>query len=123
MSRRRVKDVRQASLSFRLSKVAPVYHGWRRVAYSIPVLCFVLILTIFFSYALLGVYGRFALALKDKRLAKERLMAEELRASQIEREVTRLKTPQGREEELRRNFQVARPGEGVIILLGTSSEN
>ncbi len=41
----------------------------------------------------------------------------EARAEELEREIERLSTPRGLEEEFRRKFEVAKEGEGIIVLV------
>ena len=63
------------------------------------------------------VYVRWDRTRIERNEAEARFRAAEIRRERLEEEVARLKTERGWEEEIRRNFQVAKPGEGVIIII------
>lgn len=50
----------------------------------------------------------------------QKLDALNLQRDQLQRRINYLQNPQGEEEEIRRNFDVAKPGEQVVILTGSS---
>ncbi len=52
-----------------------------------------------------------------RALAETELMALQARYTQLEEKVDYLKSERGIEAEMRRNFDVARPGEQVVIIL------
>ncbi|HEY9583223.1 MAG TPA: hypothetical protein VJK09_02880 [Candidatus Paceibacterota bacterium] len=99
----------------------PIYHGWRRVAYSWPVLILVALVLVFMGRASYRVYLRWDKARIERNEAEARYQAELARQVKLENNVARLKTERGWEEELRKNFQVAKPGEGVIMIVGTGT--
>ena len=70
----------------------------------------------FLAKAAWGAYNKYALT--EKNLADARLEYETVagRKGTLEREIERLKTPLGVEEQIRRNFQVAKPGESLVVV-------
>src|SRR3989344_3756930 len=122
---RRVQDMR------RKSPVSPsqrglwsprvVYHGWRRVAYSWPALSVLVLAFLFLIPSLWGAYSRFSAARAIRNEAAAKLEAKKTRQASLENQIKTLGTDAGKEEQIRRNYQVAMPGEGVIVLVGTSS--
>ena len=122
---RRYQDVR------RKSPVSPsqrglwspraVYHGWRRAAYSWPALCVFVVLLGLLVSPLWAAYGRFSATRTIRNEAAAKLSADEARKAELEKQIKELDTEAGKEVQIRRNYQVALPGEGVIVLVGTSS--
>ena len=100
-----------------------VYHGWRRAAYSWPSLIILVIAFLALTPSLWGAYGRFSTASAIRNQAAAKLSADEARKVLLEKQIKELGTDAGKEAEIRRNYQVALPGEGVIVLVGTSSRD
>ncbi|HEY4504186.1 MAG TPA: hypothetical protein VJI73_00250 [Candidatus Paceibacterota bacterium] len=103
-----------------------IYHGWRRVLYSWPVLIILFILIVLMIKSTWRVYVNWDLSKDLAREANLEYLANQERTARIEEEVARLKTERGLEEELRRSFPIAKPGEEVVVILGdrpTSTNN
>ena len=100
-----------------------VYHCWRRVAYSYPALAVLAVLFLLMLSPLWGAYGRFSAARNIRNEASAKLLADEARKTNLEAQIKSLGTKEGQEAEIRRNYQVAMPGEGVIVLIGTSTNS
>ena len=66
-------------------------------------------------------YGRFSATRTIRNEAAAKLSADEARKAELEKQIKELDTEAGKEVQIRRNYQVALPGEGVIVLVGTSS--
>ena len=98
-----------------------VYHGWRRVAYSSVGLVVLAILILLMGRSTWRVYNRWDKSRQDNTSTKARHEAELARQAKLEEDLKRLSTERGLEEEIRRSFQVAKPGEGVLIIVGTST--
>ncbi|MEK7536048.1 MAG: septum formation initiator family protein [Patescibacteria group bacterium] len=94
-----------------------IYHGWRRVAYSIPVIFLTSLFMIMAGRATWRVYSRWSEARQALSQVRERNQEEITRKENLKESVAKLKTERGWEEEVRNNFQVAKPGEGVIIIV------
>ncbi|HEY4493731.1 MAG TPA: septum formation initiator family protein [Candidatus Paceibacterota bacterium] len=100
-----------------MRKAQPIYHGWRRVAYSWPVLAIMTLFVIFIGRATWRVYERWDRARGERKEAENRYEGEISRQAKLESDIARLKTERGWEELIRKNFQLAKPGEGVIIII------
>lgn len=92
--------------------------NWQHFIYNWYAVAFLLLIVVFFSFS---VWERYRAA----HVMKERLEASEKEAAalkthkeQLSEQVEYLKGERGIEEELRRNFDVAKPGEQVIVLTG-----
>jgi len=102
-------------------KRTPVYHGWRKVVYSWPAIVVVGLLVVFLGRATLRVYLGWDRLRLERNQTEAKYLELVRRQEALKIQVEKLKTQRGWEEEIRRNFQVAKPGEGVIILVGTST--
>ena len=89
----------------------------RRAIYSIPSLLVLFALLLFLAHGVWGAYQKYALT--EQLLAEAEQENAKLvdRTSTLQDENARLSTDRGVEEEVRKNFQVAKPGEEVVILL------
>ncbi len=94
-----------------------IYHGWRRILYSWPILIILFIILGFLVRASWRVYGNWSESREMARLALLRYQNDKARLEMLQREVTRLGTKRGVEEELRRKFPVSLPGEEVVIIV------
>lgn len=90
--------------------------------YTKPVVIFLVLICIFLS---LSVFKRWQMEqeMLDRRVAVEAEQAAlEARKNEIEAEVEYLAGERGIEEEMRKNFDVAKEGEQVVILMGDTDE-
>ncbi len=91
--------------------------SWRGVAYSPVTVVLLGLVTIVLGYA---VYDRYAIAteMEDRHLAEEAAVAKlrEQKAA-LEKRVEYLSNERGIEAEMRRNFDIALPGEQVVIIM------
>ena len=89
----------------------------RQYLYSRLALCILLVLTLLMAKAAWSVYSKE----RDSRVSMSRaqmeLAALEARHEQLSRSIERLKTEQGVEAEIREQFQVAKPGERMVVLV------
>lgn len=95
---------------------------WQTIVYSWPVALVLCVVVVVFS---ITVYERFQAEreMAQRRAAvEERHSALEDRRAVLEDKVEYLQAERGIEEELRRNFDVAKPGEQVVVLTGDVKE-
>ena len=104
------------------AKRARVYHGWRRLAYSWPAIIVLALVILYFSRSVWGVYERWNRNRKERNEAQSRYQNLEKRNKELEASVAGLKTERGWEAEVRKNFQVAKPGEELIIILDEEAD-
>ena len=89
-------------MRFTRSKIAPVV---------------LIILTAIIANAAMNMYGRFREANIRADRAQEEIVSLEERKNELRADLERLGTPRGTEEELRKRFNVAGEGEGVIVIV------
>ncbi len=96
-------------------------HSWRVAFRSWWFVAFLLLLTIFLAVV---VYDRYTI---QTEMSKRRMEAEKqveilrARKDEIAEKVEYLDSDRGMEAEMRRNFDVAQPGEQVVIILDDES--
>jgi cell division protein FtsB len=91
--------------------------SWRKVVQSPVVIGFLGVLCVLLSYA---VYDRYVIArdMEQRRLEEERVLSElEQQKEQLQKKVEYLSNERGIEAEMRRNFDIALPGEQVVIIM------
>lgn len=74
------------------------------------------LITFYFARGAVRMYGRYSEATTESRAAQSELMDLETRKAALEKDTNRLSSQRGLEEELRKRYGVALPGEGVIEL-------
>lgn len=94
-----------------------VYRGWKRVLYSYPALIVLVVIVLFLARSTFRVYLGWQRARTNRNEAQARYTEEVTRQSQLEANVAKLKTQAGWEDELRSDYTLAKPGEGVIIIV------
>lgn len=95
----------------------------RKVIYSKWVFFLLGLVLVFLVFSVVKVYlgGRGASAKREE--INKNLEAAEKRKSELEAEIARLESASGAEEEIRKRFNVARPGEKVLVILDKPAEN
>lgn len=81
-----------------------------------------LCLVLFMSWAVWGVYDKHQEAKARKQLLAEEYVTMTERERALTEKLDHLKTERGMEEEIRAKFQVAKPGEEIIVLLGEDEQ-
>lgn len=89
----------------------------RRFLYSRLTLFVLLIALALLIKASWGVFERERGNRANLEHAQEELAALEARAASLEEKILRLKSPEGVEAEIREQFQVAKPGEKMVVVV------
>ncbi len=89
----------------------------RRFIYSKVTIVALLLLVLFMSKAVWGVYAKNHLAGAGKKQAEGSLTELEGQKSELQKKVVWLRTDRGQEEEIRKNYSVLKPGEKVITIV------
>lgn len=89
----------------------------RRLLYSRFTLLVLLIVLAFLVKASWGAYRRDRENRANLLSAQTELAALQARHSTLEEKLTRLKSPEGIEAEIREQFQVAKPGEKMVVVV------
>jgi len=95
---------------------------WRKILFSWPTFLVLLVIAVLLSRSVYSLYTReraTAQLLSDRRAE---LADVEARAAIIESKLKNLDTPRGVEEEVRSRFEVAKPGERVIVIVDQNGD-
>ncbi len=85
---------------------------------SSPVFCVILIIiNVMLIKSVWGLYNKAQASTTAKETSEKELKSLLDRKAFVESEIDRLKTPEGMEGEIRRKFNVARPGEEMVIVV------
>lgn len=89
----------------------------RKALYSKGVLFIVFLLLILAAKATWGVYSKEHQSESALKRVESELAALEAREETLTANISRLKTPEGVEWQIREQFQVAKPGERMVVLI------
>jgi cell division protein FtsB len=94
-----------------------LYRGWRKALYSWPMVVLLFLIVFALGRSTWRVYRVWGKSREAMAAASAKYAADLKRSKDLEDEVSRLETERGIEEELRRNFPVARPGEEAVVII------
>ncbi len=89
----------------------------KRFLYSWPALLFLVGMVGWLASGVWGIYAKERLTRATLESRQEELAEVEGRERELATSINELKTPRGVEKELREKFEVARPGEGVLVIV------
>ena len=89
----------------------------RKVLYSRGAIVAVLVLLILVAKAAWSVYSKESESRRRLDSAAADLVALQSRERKLRENIDRLKTPEGMEAQIREQFQVAKPGERMVVLV------
>ena len=95
----------------------------RRVLYSRGVIVAVLVLLILVAKAAWSVYTKESESRRRLDSAAADLVALQSREKKLRENIDRLKTPEGMEAQIREQFQVAKPGERMVVLVDEKKDD
>ncbi|MCX6731397.1 MAG: septum formation initiator family protein [Candidatus Parcubacteria bacterium] len=95
----------------------------RRFFYSKKIVILLLLITALLSFSTIKVYLKSKNAVSKNEEAKKELADLEKRKAELEKDVNWLNTASGLEEEMRKNFNVQKPGEKVLVIVDKNAEN
>lgn len=95
----------------------------RKIIYSKWVFFLLAMIMVFLVFSIIKVYvgGRGASAKRNE--INKNLEIAEKRKKELEAEISRLESASGAEEEIRKRFNVVRPGEKVLVIVDKPAEN
>ena len=94
----------------------------RKILYSRGVLFCLFLLLLLVSKATWSLYDKERESRKNLDRVEADLLALSLREEQLKKDIARLRTPEGIESEIREQFQVAKPGESMVVLVEDKRE-
>ena len=89
----------------------------QRIIFSVPFLVLLFIICLIFFISTARIYFQSRKISLERRGKEILLQAEKEKNKKIEEQITKLRTPEGMEKILRKNFQIKKPGEKVIVIL------
>jgi cell division protein FtsB len=95
----------------------------RNYLYSPAVFVFVTILVAFLAKATWSVYVKERDSRVNMERAADALVALEARKRTLTQDIGKLQTAEGLEAEIRQQFQVARPGERIVVVVDESKQS
>lgn len=90
---------------------------WKRFFYSQAFAIVLAVILLISSRSVFDVYRKDESARSKEQASAENLAALKAKKAGLEYEIARLKSTRGMEEELRKKFQVAKPGEEVLVIV------
>lgn len=89
----------------------------RRLIYSKVSLLIAFAILVFMSLSTFNIYKKYRESYENKKSAKQELENLEQRNRELSSRIERLRTERGLEEEIRKKFNVAKEGEGVVVIV------
>lgn len=89
---------------------------------STPVLIFLVILMLFFSYNMLGLFGKMLETNKNKKIAEAKITELKESKAKLDGDISKLNTNQGLEENIREKFGLVKEGENMIVIVDEKKE-
>ncbi len=95
----------------------------RGFLYSKKIVILLLLVTALLFFFTIKVYLKSKNALSKNEETKKELVELEKRKTELEKDVNRFQSESGLEEEVRKKFNVQKPGEKVLIIVDKNAEN
>ena len=83
---------------------------------------YIVILMIFFSYNMLGLFGKMLETGKNKEIAEAKLIELKESKDKLDSDISKLNTNQGLEESIREKFGLVKEGENMIVIVDEKKE-
>lgn len=94
---------------------------FRRVLYSKVTLAILLVLIALLSRATWNVYLKAGESRRNSELSQKEYDVLKTRHDFLKAQIESLNTPEGREKEIRQNFQVSKTGEQIVVIVESTS--
>ena len=91
--------------------------GFRNILNSRPVLVFLSILVIFFTYGIIRFMGKMQVTQENRKIAENKVAELEKEKEKLSSDIAKLKTQSGVEESIREKFGLAKDGENMIVIV------
>ena len=90
---------------------------WKYYLQSKPVLIFLFILILIFSWKIFGLFGKWQETSNNRSLEQQKINDLKERKQKLSSDIEKLNTDKGKEEVIRENYGMARDGEQVIVIV------
>lgn len=95
----------------------------RGFLYSKKMIVLLLLITVFLFFSTIKVYLKSRDAVLKRNETEKELTELEQRKAELEKDVNRLNTKSGLEEEIRKQLSAQKPGEKVLVIVDKNAEN
>ncbi len=95
----------------------------RKIIFSKKVLVLLAFISAFLIFSTVKVYIKSRNAVSKNEETKKEVADLEQKKSELEKEIARLQSASGAEEEVRKKFNVQKPGENAIVIVEKNNEN
>jgi len=96
---------------------------WRRLLFSKPVFALVFAAFAFLSYSAVKIFIKSRAIVARENETKKELFDIKQRKANMEKELNRLQSESGIEEEMRTKFDVQKPGERALVIVDKPDDN
>ena len=93
----------------------------RKLIQSKPVLVFLIILTVFLIYNVIGLFIKREETEKNKEIAQNKIIELQKQKEKLTSDIEKLNTEKGLEESIRDKFGLAKDGENMIVIVDDAS--
>jgi cell division protein FtsB len=93
----------------------------RRRLYSKTTIAILVILLILMARSTWNIYQKEQESQQNKLEANKELAVVQARHDLLQSQINRLQTPAGQEEEIRQKYQVAKPGEDMVVIIDSTT--
>lgn len=90
---------------------------FKKIIYSKWSYLFLSAIIVFIFYSTIGVYRKSRNNLAQNKEEENKLAALEKRNAELENEIIRMESESGKEEEIRKKFNVAKQGEKILVIV------
>ncbi len=91
--------------------------GWRHIFESMPVVIFLGILVLIFAWGVFGFWGKMRETSLNRKIIEDKIVELQKEKEKLTENISKLKTDEGVEENIREKFGLAKEGEEMIVVV------
>ena len=95
----------------------------KKILHSNTALAILAVLFVILSISVIKMYSRNRIASAKYNEVRQQLEDLQARKAQLESDIARFKSGEGMDEEIRKKFNVAKPGEHILVIVDKNKEN
>jgi cell division protein FtsB len=95
------------------------HDNWKKVIHSKWFLLFLLVCIFFLSRGVFRIYGKYSLIQKDFNELQSDVQTLQKRDAELDVYIKRIDSPEGKDYEIRKKLDVAKPGEKTLYIVDT----
>lgn len=90
---------------------------YKQIMRSKPVLMLLGIIIVVFAWSIFGLVGKMQETIKNKKIGEDKVQELQTSKEKLSEEINKLQTEKGIEENIRKNYDVVKDGEGMIVVV------